>query len=92
VAACTVGAIEQRADGLVLINAAKCTGCMNCLGADVCPYGVIYYNASLQIAQKCTSCSHILDRGWPIKEPRCVDICPHEQTSTLVRNPTSTVS
>jgi Fe-S-cluster-containing dehydrogenase component len=80
VASCTVGAIEQRADGLVLINAAKCTGCMNCLGADVCPYGVIYYNASLQIAQKCTSCAHILDRGWPIKEPRCVDICPHEQT------------
>jgi ferredoxin len=42
---------------------------------DACPYGVIYFNRDLQIAQKCTGCAHLLDRGWPIKEPRCVDAC-----------------
>ena len=40
-----------------------------------CPYGAIYFNEDLQKAQKCTGCAHLLDRGWPIKEPRCVDNC-----------------
>jgi hypothetical protein len=31
-------------------------------------------NESLNIAQKCTGCAHLLDAGW--KEPRCVDACP----------------
>jgi hypothetical protein len=40
-----------------------------------CPYeNVIYFNDSLNIAQKCTFCAHLLDKGW--KEPRCVDACP----------------
>jgi len=72
-AACKVkGAIYKREDGLVIIDAVKCTGCRNCL--DACPYGVIYFNADLPLAQKCTGCAHLLDRGW--KEPRCVDACP----------------
>jgi ferredoxin len=28
------------------------------------------------IAQKCTGCAHLLDKGWT--EPRCADACPHE--------------
>ena len=64
--------IYRREDGLVIIDPTKCTGCMNCV--DACPYGVIYYNWDLNIAQKCTFCAHLLDRGW--KEPRCVDACP----------------
>jgi tetrathionate reductase subunit B len=40
-----------------------------------CPYeNVIYFNDSLNIAQKCTFCAHLLDDGW--SEPRCVDACP----------------
>jgi len=70
------GAIYTRADGLVIIDPKKCTGCQSCV--DACPYGVIFYNESLHLAQKCTGCAHILDRGWPIKVPRCVDACPHE--------------
>lgn len=66
------GAIYKREDGLVIIDPKKCTGCMNCIHA--CPYGVIYYNDDLRLAQKCTGCAHLLDRGW--KEPRCVDACP----------------
>jgi Fe-S-cluster-containing dehydrogenase component len=74
--ACPIGAISARADGLVVIDPVKCTGCQSCLNDDACPYGEIYYNKDLEIAQKCTGCTHLLDRGWPISEPRCVDICP----------------
>jgi Fe-S-cluster-containing dehydrogenase component len=71
--ACPVeGAIYKRDDGLVIIDPVKCTGCKKCV--DACPYDVIYFNESLNIAQKCTGCAHLLDDGW--KEPRCVDACP----------------
>jgi Fe-S-cluster-containing dehydrogenase component len=71
--ACPIeGAIYQREDGLVIIDPEKCTGCRNCV--DACPYGVIYFNEDLNLAQKCTGCAHLLDDGW--KEPRCVDACP----------------
>jgi tetrathionate reductase subunit B len=68
------GAIEKRADGLVIIVPDKCTGCRACV--DVCPYNAIYFNDDLNIAQKCTGCAHLLDNGW--NEPRCVDACPNE--------------
>jgi Fe-S-cluster-containing dehydrogenase component len=70
--ACSEGAIYKREDGLVIIAPEKCTGCRKC--ADVCPYGALYFNWDLNIAQKCTGCAHLLDKGW--KEPRCVDVCP----------------
>lgn len=68
---CPEHAIYRREDGLVLVDVEKCSGCMNCV--DNCPYGVIYYNEDLKLAQKCTGCAHLLDKGW--KEPRCVDAC-----------------
>jgi len=71
-ASCAPGAIYRRADGLVVIDPVKCTGCMGC--TDVCPYGAIYFNRDMNLAQKCTGCAHLLDKGW--KEPRCVDACP----------------
>ncbi len=46
----------------------------SCVSA-ACPYGTISFNQALKLAQKCTGCAHLLDRGWPIKEPRCVDAC-----------------
>ena len=73
-AACPQGAIEKRADGLVLILPEKCSGCGDC--AKACPYGVIYPNAEQKIFQKCTGCAHLLDHG--IKQPRCVEACPTE--------------
>ena len=72
IASCAPGAIYRRDDGLVLIDPVKCTGCMSCL--DVCPYGSIYFNRDMNLAQKCTGCAHLLDKGW--KEPRCADVCP----------------
>ena len=72
VASCAVGAIYRRDDGIVLIDPIACTGCINCV--DACPYGAIYFNREMNLAQKCTGCAHLLDRGW--KAPRCVDACP----------------
>jgi tetrathionate reductase subunit B len=71
--ACTTQAITKRKDGMVLIEPAKCNGCRLCV--DACPYDMIYYNQAIKQAQKCTGCAHLVDRGWPIKEPRCVDAC-----------------
>ena len=70
--ACRQNAIYKRDDGIVIIDPTKCTGQRNCI--DACPYKVIYFNNDLNIAQKCTWCAHLLDKGW--KEPRCVDACP----------------
>lgn len=75
VAACRDDAFYRREDGLVILDPAKCTGCGDCV--DACPYGVIFLNEDLNIAQKCTGCAHLLDRKWPISVPRCVDNCVH---------------
>ena len=72
--ACKSEAIYKRDDGIVISDPEKCTGARNCI--DACPYGVVYFNSDLNIAQKCTMCAHLLDDGW--KEPRCVDACPTE--------------
>ncbi len=76
ISACPVeGAIYKRNEGLVIIDPEKCTGCKACI--DACPYDAIFLNDSLNIAQKCSGCAHLLDRGdW--KVPRCVDACPTE--------------
>jgi Fe-S-cluster-containing dehydrogenase component len=66
------GEIYKREDGMVVIDPAKAAGDKAIVKS--CPYGVIYWNEELQLAQKCTGCAHLLDRGW--KEPRCVDACP----------------
>jgi tetrathionate reductase subunit B len=74
--ACPVeGGIYTRDDGLVIIDPKKCTGCQLCINA--CPYGCIFYNAQLQLAQKCTGCAHLVDRK-AVFAPRCADACPHE--------------
>jgi tetrathionate reductase subunit B len=74
--ACPEAAITKRDDGIVLIDPSKCNGCKTlarpfCI--DACPYDAIYFNKELNIAQKCTMCTHLLDKGW--KEPRCVSVC-----------------
>ena len=72
--ACLQRAISKRRDGIVIIDPKKCQGSKKCI--DACPYGVIYFNDELGIAQKCTMCAHLLDKGW--KEPRCVTACPSD--------------
>jgi Fe-S-cluster-containing dehydrogenase component len=73
IASCPVEkAIYKRDDGLVIIDAANCTGCKACVAA--CPYGRICFNGDLNVAQKCTGCADLLDLG--VEEPRCVAACP----------------
>ena len=72
-AVCDQDALVTRDDGLVLLLPEKCNGCGKCV--DACPYGAIFMNQELGIAQKCTGCAHLIDRGFPIDHPRCVDNC-----------------
>ncbi len=71
--ACPNKAIYKRQDGIVIIDPLKCKGVKECIKA--CPYeGVIFFNDELKIAQKCTFCAHLIDKGE--KNTRCADICP----------------
>ncbi|MBF0412042.1 MAG: 4Fe-4S binding protein [Desulfamplus sp.] len=74
IAQCKYDAIVKRDDGIVLINPDKCTGCKLC--KDTCPHNAIFFNENLNIAQKCTGCTHLLDNDDEWKVPRCVDQCP----------------
>lgn len=74
---CKAEAIYKRPDGLVIIDPEKCIGCKLCV--DTCPHHAIFLNEQLNLAQKCTGCSHLLDNDpeeWTV--PRCVDQCPTE--------------
>lgn len=64
-------AVYKREDGLVIIDPDRAKGDKSIV--DACPYGEIYWNEDLQLAQKCTGCAHLLDDGWDV--PRCVDAC-----------------
>ena len=66
------GAVRQRPDGIVMIDAVKAAG--NKDVAASCPYGTIYWNEEQSVAQKCTFCAHLIDSGWT--KPRCVQACP----------------
>jgi len=66
------GAVYRRPDGIVIIDPEKARGNHELVRS--CPYGVIYWNETLNTAQKCTFCAHLLDDGW--KLPRCVEACP----------------
>lgn len=65
-------AVYRRPDGLVIIDPEKCPP--NRAIVDACPYGAVYWNDTLAIAQKCTGCAHLMDDGWD--KPRCADNCP----------------
>ena len=67
------GAIVKRPDGIVLIDPDKAQGKQDLV--KTCPYGAIFWNEELRVAQKCTMCAHLLDNeGWT--KPRCVQVCP----------------
>jgi len=72
VAAAKDGAVYVREDGLVIIDSEKAVGQKQI--AEACPYGAIYWNEELGLAQKCTGCAHLLDNGYA--QPRCAEICP----------------
>jgi Fe-S-cluster-containing dehydrogenase component len=65
-------AVYRRPDGIVIIDPVKAKGQKQLV--DACPYRVIEWNEEQQVAQKCTMCAHMLDKGE--KVPRCVENCP----------------
>lgn len=66
------GAVYRRADGIVVIDPKKAKGRKEIV--DSCPYGAIFWNEELKLAQKCTLCAHMLDGGEKIT--RCAEACP----------------
>jgi anaerobic dimethyl sulfoxide reductase subunit B (iron-sulfur subunit) len=76
--ACPFDAIIKRGvngdmdkdDGIVYIDADKCTGCKKCIWA--CPYGAPQFNENTKKVEKCVHCKHRIDAGL---EPACVNTC-----------------
>jgi Fe-S-cluster-containing dehydrogenase component len=68
------GAVYKRPDGIIIIDPQKAKGQKEIVEA--CPIGAISWNEELSLPQKCTTCAHLLDKGY--KLPRCVEVCPNE--------------
>jgi Fe-S-cluster-containing dehydrogenase component len=69
---CPEEAICKRADGIVLMDYALCSGCQACLEA--CPYDAIDFDHGKGIAQKCNLCHHRIENRLI---PACADnVCP----------------
>jgi anaerobic carbon-monoxide dehydrogenase iron sulfur subunit len=67
--ACRVDAMSRDVrTGAVLIDHAKCIGCMRC--AKACPHGIVKRHPDRKIALKCDLCSERADG------PQCVKVCP----------------
>jgi Fe-S-cluster-containing dehydrogenase component len=66
------GAVYRRKDGIVIIDPTKAKGQKAIVNS--CPYRVVFWNAALDLPQKCTMCAHRLDEGEAM--PRCVEACP----------------
>ncbi len=65
-------AVYRRDDGIVIIDPEKAKGQKAIVSS--CPYRIVYWNAELELPQKCTLCAHHLDKGE--KTTRCVEACP----------------
>ncbi|MFD0738806.1 4Fe-4S dicluster domain-containing protein [Lysobacter koreensis] len=78
VTVCPTGASYKRAaDGIVLVDEAKCIGCKLCSWA--CPYGAREYSHVEGVMKKCTLCidriyNEHLDESE--RQPACVQACP----------------
>ena len=67
---CPVNATYKNDDGVVVVDYDQCIGCQYC--AMACPYGVRYFNKDEGVVEKCTLCTHLVERG---EEPACVKVC-----------------
>jgi Fe-S-cluster-containing dehydrogenase component len=73
VSACSVGAIFQRKDGLIILEEEKCNGCRECIKD--CPWKVIAFDSARQRASKCNLCTQLA-------ELRCLKYCPTSALTT----------
>jgi len=77
---CPTSATFKTPDGAVLVDEARCIGCLYCKQA--CPYGARYLrpvparaDGVTRVAGKCTWCWHRITKG---QQPACVEICPRK--------------
>jgi anaerobic dimethyl sulfoxide reductase subunit B len=70
VAACPAGALSKRADGTVIVEGEKCSGCKACLEA--CQFGIPQFDID-GVMQKCDMCLDRIENG---QEPICAATCP----------------
>jgi len=70
--AATGGAVEKRADGIVVIHPEKARGQKAIV--DACPFGAVVWNEELNLPQAWPFDAHLLDAGW--KRPRVEQVCP----------------
>jgi formate dehydrogenase iron-sulfur subunit len=75
VSACTVGALQQNEEGVVVYDNERCIGCRYCMYA--CPFGVpnFEWEKSLALIVKCDLCFERLEEG---QQPACAATCPTE--------------
>ena len=68
---CPTGAIyKDEEDGVIKIDRSLCIGCTSCKRA--CPYDCINTNKELRVADKCTLCAQLREKG---EDPACVRNC-----------------
>jgi Fe-S-cluster-containing dehydrogenase component len=80
------GAVYARPDGIVIIDPVKAKGHPEIV--DTCPYGAIYWNEELELAQKCIFCAHLIDDPtWKPHTTRCAHACPTEAIKTYFLEP-----
>jgi anaerobic dimethyl sulfoxide reductase subunit B (iron-sulfur subunit) len=68
---CPTQAMQQRADGIVVVDEDRCVGCQYCSWA--CPYDAPQYDRAHGHMTKCDFCVDNLEVGLP---PTCVAACP----------------
>jgi Fe-S-cluster-containing dehydrogenase component len=66
------GAIKKREDGIVLIDPERAKGRRDLVEA--CPYGHIWWNEELEVAQAWPFDAHLIDAGW--QQTRGHQSCP----------------
>jgi formate dehydrogenase iron-sulfur subunit len=73
VSACTVGALQQSEEGIVIYDEDRCIGCRYCMYA--CPFEVpnFEWQKRLSLIVKCDLCTNRLEEG---KQPACAATCP----------------